>query len=224
MKDDIAEIFLYLKRRALSVFVFCQNGFIMKKWFFLFLFSGMFFAAGAQNRNDMEIKLEAPDLSRGKAVMQALSERQSTREFSDKELSIKDLSDLLWAANGINRPESGKRTAPSALNRQDVKVYVCMKSGSYLYEPGKQTLVLLSEGDARPVDIAPVCLVLVADSNEMMAAIDAGIVSQNVSLFCSGTGLATVPRASMDKAALREALKLSDKQEPMLNHPVGYFK
>ena len=196
----------------------------MKKWFFLFFFSCMFFAAGAQNRNDMEIKLEAPDLSRGKAVMQALSERQSTREFSDKELSIKDLSDLLWAANGINRPESGKRTAPSALNRQDVKVYVCMKSGSYLYEPGKQTLVLLSEGDARPVDIAPVCLVLVTDSNEMMAAIDAGIVSQNISLFCSGTGLATVPRASMDKAALREALKLSDKQEPMLNHPVGYFK
>ncbi len=170
------------------------------------------------------IVLEKPDLSRGTSLMEALSQRKSTREFSEKELSLTDLSGLLWAANGINRPESGKRTAPSAMNKQDIKVYVCMKEGSYLYNPQKQTLVLISEEDSRQKTDAPVMLVLVSDTKDNWGALDAGIVSQNISLYCSAVQLATVPRGSMDQEALRKALKLADNQQLYLNHPVGYFK
>ena len=78
----------------------------------------------AASAADKVVKLPKPNLNRAGTVMKALSERQSTREYASKALSLADLSDLLWAANGINRPESGKRTAPSALNKQDVDVYV----------------------------------------------------------------------------------------------------
>lgn len=169
------------------------------------------------------IKLLPPDKQRGQSVMQAFAKRQSTREFDTKMLSLQDLSDLLWAANGINREESGKRTAPSAMNRQDVKVYVCTKEGSYLYNHKTHALDPLTEGDVRPAD-APVCLVLVTDTNATWSAMDAGIVSQNISVFCAGVGLATYPRATMDQATLKKALKLDKSQTLMLCNPVGYFK
>lgn len=169
------------------------------------------------------IQLNPPDLNRGKAIMQAFSDRQSIKSCLSKELSIQDLSDLLWAANGINRPGSGKRTAPSAMNKQDVKVYVCTEKGNYLYEPQKSMLEPLSESDVRPAE-APVVLVLVTDTNDTWAALDAGIVSENISLFCAGTGMATYPRATMDKNLLKKALKLNDSQTFMLCHPVGYMK
>ncbi len=155
--------------------------------------------------------------------MKALSDRQSIRSFSEKALSQKDLSDLLWAANGINRQESGKRTAPSAMNRQDVKIYICTKNASYLYDHKAHAMIPVNDGDVRPAD-APICLILVTDTAEPWAAMDAGIVPQNISLFCSGTGLATYPRASMNKDALAKALKLTSLQTPMLCHPVGYKK
>ena len=176
----------------------------------------------AQENTAIEtIRLNAPDKQRGESVMQALAKRQSTRTFSDKQLSLQDLSDLLWAANGINRPESGKRTAPSAMNKQDVKIYVCTEKGNYYYDAKSHTLLPISEGDVRPLK-APVCLILVTDTDDTWAALDAGIVSQNISIFCAGTGMATVPRGSMDKEQLRQALKLKDAQCLMLNHPVGY--
>ena len=173
----------------------------------------------AQAKELKTIQLNAPDTQRGDAVMTALKNRKSTREFSTKELSLKDLSDLCWAANGINRPESGKRTAPSAMNKQDIKVYVCTADGSYLYNPQKNTLEPVSSGDIRPLK-APVCLILVSDTSSDWGAMDAGIVSQNISLFCAGTGMATVPRGSMDKAALKKALKLTGDQTPFLNHRI----
>ncbi|MBQ4279733.1 MAG: SagB/ThcOx family dehydrogenase [Rikenellaceae bacterium] len=195
----------------------------MKKLMMTVLSCGMMLGACAQTAALKAIELNEPSLDRGKPVMQALSERRSTREFADRMLSLQDLSDLVWAANGINRPESGKRTAPSAMNRQDVKVYVCTRDGSYLYDPAAAILEPLTAGDVRP-DGAPVCIVLVTDEGETWSALDAGIVSQNISLFCAGAGLATYPRASMDRDALRQALQLSAKQELMLCHPVGYFK
>jgi Nitroreductase len=176
------------------------------------------------NAQDLKpIKLNAPDLSRGEKVMKALFNRKSTREYSDKKLTLQDLSDLLWAANGINRPKEGKRTAPSAYNKQDIKVYVCMAEGNYLYNAASLTLTPVSKGDVRPMK-APVCLVLVSDTDQSWGVIDAGIVSQNISLFCSGVGLATVPRIDMDKDKLKRTLRLSGKQTLILNHPVGYFK
>ena len=191
---------------------------------------------------DKVIRLPKPDMNRGGTVMKALADRHSTREFAAKALSMADLSDLLWAANGVNRPESGKRTAPSAMDKQDVDVYVVLPQGTYLYDAKAHQLNLVSEGDHRDavaggqafVKTAPVSLVLVSDVARMggvkdshallMCAVDAGIVSQNISVFCSAANLATVPRASMDEAKLRTVLKLKDSQKPLMNHPVGYSK
>jgi len=192
------------------------------------------------------IKLNEPNKDRGLPVMKALSVRASAREWSDKELSLQDLSDLLWAANGINRPD-GKKTASSAMNAQDVDIYVFMKSGAYLYDAAAQALVPVLAGDnlsgimmmrpggpGGPPSQPPIQIILVSDISRFRmgetalklewAAIDTGIVSQNIALFCAATGMATRPRASMDKAKIKELLKLSDTQYPLLNHPVGYLK
>ena len=98
---------------------------------------------------DKVVKLPKPNLNRTGTVMKALSERQSTREYASKALTLADLSDLLWAANGINRSDAGKRTAPSAMNKQDVDVYVILSEGSYLYDAKNHQLNLIAEGDYR---------------------------------------------------------------------------
>jgi nitroreductase len=224
------------------------------------------------------IKLSAPDLKRGLPLMEALSVKASAREFSEKGLSLQDLSDLLWAADGINRPAENKSTASSAMNSHDIRIYVFMKEGAFLYDAPKHELASVLAGDfrsqimmARPLRPAapaapaagaplpaptpaaaaaaapatpplpqptpsnpPVQIILVSDSERFQhgtpeqkfewGALDAGIVSQNISLFCAATGLKTRPRASMDKAKIRELLKLKDTQTIFLNHPVGYAK
>ena len=188
-----------------------------------------------------EIKLNAPDKSRGTAVMKALSDRQSIREYDTKDISLQDLSDLLWAANGVSR-QDGKRTAPSAMNRQEIDVYVINKEGVYLYDATGHVLKPISKGDFRKAAAAqqdfaataPISVVLVAnleklgdptkEGTRITAALDAGIVNQNINLFCAAVGLATVPRGSMNHEELKKALKLSDTQVLMLNNPVGYPK
>ena len=191
---------------------------------------------------DKVIRLPKPNLNRNSEVMEAFANRHSTREYAAKALTLNDLSDLLWAANGINRPEEGKRTAPSAMNKQDVDVYVVLPEGTYLYDAKAHQLNLVAEGDHRGavaggqafVKSAPVSLLLVSDLSrlgdaknthtQLMGAVDAGIVSQNISIFCSAAKLATVPRASMDTAKLKSVLKLTDTQLPLMYHPVGYHK
>ena len=207
---------------------------------FSFLFAALMLIVTMHAQDLKEIKLNTPDKNRGTSVMKALSDRHSDREYASKELSRQDLSDLLWAANGINRPD-GKRTAPSALNKQDIDVYVIMKEGAYLYDAKANSLRPIAAGDHRAavagsqdfVKSAPVCLVLisdlsrfenVADHTKLMAAVDAGIVCQNINIFCAAVGLATVPRATMDQAALKRILKLTDNQLPLMNNPVGYPK
>lgn len=192
---------------------------------------------GLQAQELKTIKLNKPNTQRGIPVLTALEQRHSEREFADKKLEMQDLSDLLWAAVGINRPESGKRTAPTAMNKQEIDVYVCLAEGAYLYDAKQHVLLPVVKGDFRSavgggqafVNTAPACLVIVADLNKfngevLMPAVDAGIVSQNISLFCSGVGLVTVPRASMDQAKLKTVLKLKEGQRPLMNHPVGYKK
>lgn len=211
---------------------------VMKKLSLLLLLSCCVLACG--NAQPKNIKLNAPNKERGKATMQALSERKSTREFAEQELSLQDLSDLLWAANGFNRED--KRTAGTAMNCQEIDVYVCMKSGAYLYDAKANELVVVASEDIRELFVAgqdyvkqaPVCLLIVADlsrmkggdteAGKMSTALDAGIVSQNISLFCSGCDMATVTRGMMNKKKLAEALKLADTQYVHLNHPVGYFR
>ena len=191
---------------------------------------------------DSIIKLLEPDKTLDASLMQALTDRASQREFADKQLSLEDLSSLLWAANGVNR-EDGKRTAPSAVNAQDVDIYVSMASGAYLYDAKQSQLTRITTEDLRSAVCgkqpmaAPVFLVMVADISrypeglasqrplvESFAAMDAGYVSQNICLYCSAAKLATVPRASMDKEALTKSLNLKDTQIPLLNNPVGYMK
>jgi SagB-type dehydrogenase family enzyme len=188
------------------------------------------------------IILNPPDLTRGLPVMKALSLRASGKDFDTTALKLQDLSDLLWAANGINRMETGKRTAPSAMNAQDIDVYVSMKSGIYLYDAKRHVLESVVGGDFRKLladkqenfATAPVICLLVSDISRFRsgddalkmtwAAFDAGIVSQNISLFCASLGLDTRPRASMDQQKLRTLLKLKDSQHLMLNNPVSYQK
>jgi nitroreductase len=202
------------------------------------LLAAMCWFKSSQSQELKPKELLAPDKTRGLPVMQAFSVKASVREYSEKPLSLQDLSDLVWAANGINRPDEGKRTASSALNAQDVDIYVFMEDGVYLYNAEKQKLDAVVTGDFRALagkTDAPVTVVLISDVSRFRFGtdlqrtawgnIDAGIVSQNISLFCAATGLKTCPKASfpgMDK--IREILRLKNTQYVILNHPVGYEK
>jgi nitroreductase len=172
--------------------------------------------------------------------MQALKERHSTREFAAAALPPAVLSNLLWAADGISRPD-GRRTAPTASNRQEVDVYVVLPEGAYLYVPRADQLQPVAEGDLRAlagtqdfVKDAPLNLVYVADFAKMggnseqdkavYSATGVGFVSQNVYLFCASEGLATVVRASVDRPALAKALRLRPEQHIVLAQTVGYPK
>ncbi|MDR2676397.1 MAG: nitroreductase family protein [Opitutaceae bacterium] len=190
-------------------------------------------------RQPAAIKLNSPDKTRGASVMQALAGRHSTREFSERALSLQDLSDLLWAANGVNRPD-GRRTAPTAANKQDIDLYAILPDAAYLYDAKEHALTPVAAGDFRPLVAgaqkfalqAPLHLVMVSDFSRfgaagdqlkrLWSALDAGIVSQNIALFCSGCGLATIPRTTMQSDKLKEALKLTGDQVPILNNIVGY--
>jgi len=200
------------------------------------LFTTLSFARGLES-----VKLPPPDTKGGKPLMQALKERKTTRSFSPKELSPETLSNLLWAAFGINRPGEGKRTAPSAVNWQEIDIYVATAKGCYIYDPKKHSLEPHVEGDIRAltgtqpfVATAPVNLVFVADLSKMgggsrddkekTAYADTGFISQNVYLFCASEGLATVVRGLIDKPALAKALKLNDDRFITLAQSVGHPK
>jgi SagB-type dehydrogenase family enzyme len=184
------------------------------------------------------IVLPSPDRDGGKPLMQALSARESQRSFSTEPLPDQALSNLLWAAFGINRPESGKRTAPSAVNWQEIDIYVALPAGLYLYDPEDHALDLVLEEDLRDragtqafTGVAPVDLIYVADFSRMRgdeekktfySATDTGFISQNVYLYCSSEGLATVVLGLVDKPALAEAMGLREDQRIILTQPVGY--
>ena len=186
------------------------------------------------------IQLPKPQTDSGKPLMAVLKDRKSSREFSSEKLPPQVLSNMLWAANGINRP-NGKRTAPTARNKQEIDVYVAMAEGLYLYDANANTLVPVLAGDIRAatgkqpfVKDAPVNLVFVADFTKMgdmpadqkdfYAAADTGYVSQNVYLYCASEGLATVVRGMVDRSACQVAMKLRSDQKIILAQTVGYPK
>jgi len=173
--------------------------------------------------------------------MQALKERQTSRSFSTKKLPVQVLSDLLWAAAGINRPDSGKRTAPSARNWQEVQVYAIMEDGAYLYDAKANILKAIAKGDLRKltgsqdfVASAPLNLVFVADTTRMKGSsaedqalymgADTGFISQNVYLFCASEGLATVVRGMVNRKPLAKALNFPENIKIILAQTVGYPK
>lgn len=184
------------------------------------------------------IPLPPPRTEGGTPLMDALRERKSSREFSKEALSPRRLSDLLWAAFGINRPDTGGRTAPSAMNWQEIDIYVATADGFYLYDARGHRLIRKGAVDIREltgqqpfVAGAPVNLIYVADYGRMgeargedkafYAAADAGAISQNVYLFCASEGLATVVRASLDAPALAKAMGLRSEQRIVLAQSVG---
>jgi SagB-type dehydrogenase family enzyme len=172
-------------------------------------------------------------------LMQTLKERKTTRSFSPRKLPEEVLSNLLWAAFGINRPETGRRTAPSARNRQEIDIYVATPEGLFLYDAKTHGLQLILAQDIRAatgkqdfVAGAPVNLIYVADYAKMggtkqedklrYSAADTGFIAQNVYLYCASEGLATVVRGWIDKSALAEAMKLKPDQQIVLSQTVGY--
>jgi len=186
------------------------------------------------------LDLPAPQKSGGMPLMDALAKRSTARAFDSKDLSPQQLSSLLWAAFGINRPD-GKRTAPSARNYQETDIYVLLKQGAYVYaaKSNKLDLVLAEDiqvlgGTQAFVKDAPVTLVFVADLSKMgkgsnedkknTANIDVGYISQNVYLFCASEGLVTGARGSVDRTALGQKLKLRSDQMIVLAQSVGYPK
>jgi SagB-type dehydrogenase family enzyme len=190
-----------------------------------------------------DIKLPPAEKHGGAPLMDCLSMRQTTREFESHELDPMLLSNLMWATFGINRPEEGKRTAPSAHNMQEIDVYVAMKSGLYLYDAKSHTLIQKSTADIRKVTgkqdfvaTAPVNLIFVANKDKMekvgedekriikYAAVDTGFLSQNVYLFCAGWGLGTVARGWFDVDELSKAMNLGENQFPVLAQTVGFPK
>ena len=205
----------------------------MKLWTTLVIASACLLAGGLQ-----PVDLPAPQTDGGKPLMQVLKERKTSREFASAKLPPQVLSNLLWAADGVNRPD-GKRTAPSARNSQEIDIYVAAADGFYLYEPRPHRLQALGSEDLRGatgsqpfVKEAALNLVFVADFAKMKSgsseektlssAIDAGFISQNVYLFCASQGLATVVRGSVDRSALASALHLRPDQHIILAQTVGY--
>ena len=182
------------------------------------------------------IKLPAPDADSGVTVMQALKARHSERAFSDKDVPMDVLSGVLWAANGFNRPD--KRTNATGMNKQTIMVYAIMKSGAYRYDAKENVLVKVCDADLRKAvagaqsfaATAPVSLLITADVSDpvykgnwsTLSHYDAGIVSGNIYLYCAANGLATVCRGTMDRDALKRALKLPNTTVLHLNHPIGY--
>lgn len=184
------------------------------------------------------IELPEPRDEGGKPLMWALRQRRSSRDFAPQPLPRQTLADLLWAAAGVNRPRLGGRTAPSAMNAQEVDLYVALPEGLYLYEPAAHRLRQAVASDARRVtgyqdfvDSAPLDLIYVADHARMKlvpadrrtayAHAAAGAMAQNVYLFCASAGLATVIRGWFDVRALTAAMQLGPDQHVLLAQTVG---
>ena len=185
------------------------------------------------------LALPQPARQGGLSLLEALKARHSSREFSSRALPLQMLSDLLWAAFGINRPPSGGRTAPSAHDWEEIDIYATLAQGAFVYRAKEHALVELSERDLRGatgiqpfVAQAPLNLVYVADLSRMKQASeeekrwysgpDAGFIAENVYLFCASAGLATVARGMVDRDALARALRLKPDQQIILAQTVGY--
>jgi SagB-type dehydrogenase family enzyme len=203
----------------------------------LLILSGGFIMAHAQEL----IPLPPPNMTGGKPLMEALKDRHSSREFSTEKLPMQVMSDLLWAAFGINRPDVGKRTAPSAVNWQEVDIYVATAEGVFLYDAQANALQRILSQDVREktgaqdfLKEAPVDLVYVADYAKMgdrsdddkrfYSAADVGFIGQNVYLFCASEGLAAVMRGRVDREELAKTMNLRPEQHIILAQTVGYPK
>jgi SagB-type dehydrogenase family enzyme len=202
----------------------------------------LFMASGPSITMARELKpieLPKPQTEGGKPLMQALRDRKTWRAYTTDKIPLQVLSSLLWAAFGINRPESGKHTAPTGGNQQSIDIFVATDEGVYVYNSKSNMLTPVLAEDVRsisgrqtpsvPLDDAPVNLIYVADLSKHTKEIaiylsfaHTGFISQNVYLYCASEGLATVVRAWFDKAALEKKLNLRTDQYITLCQSVGY--
>lgn len=200
---------------------------------FMICMLSIIYAKGQDNN-----MLPEPQKDGGMSIMECFAQRQSIREYSEREIEMQDLSNLLWAAFGINR-ENGKRTAPSARNWQEFDLYLVMQNGVFLWNPEENILTLVLEEDIREmtgkqefVGTAPLQIMLVANMNKAEGKdesatlntvyCDAGYISQNIYLFCSSFEMASVARLYFDAETLHKKLKLEKEQKIILIHTVGY--
>ncbi len=185
------------------------------------------------------VLLPPPNRTGGLPLMSALAARRSSRSFSSEPLDMRLLSDLFWAATGVNRPDSGERTAPTARDRRDLEVYAAFEEGLYRYDVDAHALVPILSEDIRAVTgvqpfvaTASLNLIFTSDLSKIAgedretkfiaAGSHAGFVSQNVYLFSASAGLATVVRGGFDKQRLAEAMHLGPDQLIVLTQTVGY--
>lgn len=184
------------------------------------------------------IKLPEPQLEKGKPLMQALKSRQSIRTYSDREIPVQEMANLLWAANGINRKDVNRRTVPTAQNKQEIEIYVSNKEGLFLYDAQQHALVTIHNRDIRAltgmqpyVGTAPANIVIVANLSKMgadkqanlqTANIDAGFVSQNIYLYCASENMATVVRGSVDREKLGPEMELGADYYIVVAQTIGY--
>ena len=202
------------------------------------LFFTSFLAFG---QDPTTVPLPTPHTEGGKPLMKVLKERKSVREFSSEKLSMKVLSNLLWAGFGINRTGDGKRTAPSARNWQGVDIYVTTADGLFLFDAKAHALKKISDKDLRGatgsqpfVATAPLNLVYVADlakygevseaDKNFYSALDVGFIAENVYLFCASEGLGVVVRAMVNREELAKELGLRPDQKIVVAQTVGYAK
>jgi SagB-type dehydrogenase family enzyme len=198
----------------------------MKKGFLLF--SLLCFAGIAQAQ---DIVLPAPVKTGGKSFLETVNARRSERAYVKKELPAQVVSNLLWTANGFNR--DGKRTVPTAMDKQEMELYVVFDDGVYFYDAAQNILKLVAKGNFKEAlgqpnitDNAALTIVMVADLNKSsidMARISTGYISQNIYLFAASEGLGTVARGSFKNTELAQALQLNSRQAITLVQPVGYL-
>jgi len=183
--------------------------------------------------------LPLPLTDGGMPLMQALLNRHSERTFSQQELPVQVLANLLWAGFGVNRPQTGGRTAPSAYDFQDVDIYLATAKGLFHYDAGNQCLKAILSDDVRPftgvqafVATVPVNLVYVSDYSRMASAsvedrehwswAHSGFIAQNVYLACASEGLANVVRSTINRAQLANRMGLNENQHIILAQSIGY--
>jgi nitroreductase len=177
------------------------------------------------------IQLPKPQITAGMPLMQALAQRQTARVFADKPLPLQTLSNLLWAAFGVNRPRDVKtglgRTAPSGMNKQEVTLYVVLADAAYVYESEQNLLRPAVAGDVRAKVAqgagahAAVTIIYVADAKQDMAQVDTGFIGQNIYLFAASEGLNAWFYA-LHGADVAGALKLPEGQKALYGQSVGY--
>ncbi len=194
----------------------------MKKIFLLIVISCFGLSLFAQ-----DIQLPTPQKKGGKPLMEVINQRESVRTFSDKELDLQTISNLMWVAYGHNRED--KLVIPTALNKQQFEIYVALKTGVYQYDAKANKLMLKVKGDHRKtagkqeyVWNAPLNFIYVVNTEIFDSSVECGAIFQNVYLYCTSAGLGTVIRGMFDQDELKKLLNLGEKKKVVLCQTVGY--